>query len=171
MNDMIQIRTGICQSRFGKIYIWTFDNKLSNVSFQSNQDKVINKLTVEINDLDQDTCSHIIDVINNGVECKVPIHLVGTSFQIKVWNALREIPRGKTISYKELATSIGMPKAYRAVANAVGANPIAVIVPCHRVIRSDGSLGGYRWGEDRKEELLIAEASWLANKEASSYYV
>ena len=81
----------------------------------------------------------------------------GTEFQIAVWNAIREIPAGETRSYKWLAEQIGSPKAVRAVGGAVGANPISIIIPCHRVIRSDGKLGGYGGGVKRKRLLLELE--------------
>ncbi len=87
----------------------------------------------------------------------LPLDLAGTAFQWRVWRALLEIPPGETVSYQQLARKVGKPRAVRAVASAVAANHAAVIVPCHRVIRSDGSLGGYRWGLPRKEELLAAE--------------
>ncbi|MCC7160559.1 MGMT family protein [Candidatus Nomurabacteria bacterium] len=85
--------------------------------------------------------------------------LKGTAFQKKVWEALLKIPKGKTITYKELAKNIGKPKAVRAVANAVGANPVPITIPCHRVIRSDGTLGGYsgKGGVKTKRALLIKE--------------
>lgn len=87
----------------------------------------------------------------------LPLDLAGTAFQWRVWQALLEIPPGETVSYQQLARRVGKPRAVRAVASAVAANRAAVIVPCHRVIRSDGSLGGYRWGLPRKEDLLAAE--------------
>lgn len=83
--------------------------------------------------------------------------LSGTAFQKKVWAALLTIPKGQTRTYKEIAVSIGHPRALRAVGSAIGANPIAVEIPCHRVIRSDGGLGGYRWGLDKKRALLKSE--------------
>ena len=85
--------------------------------------------------------------------------LNGTEFQKKVWKELQKIPKGQTITYKELAKKIGKPKAVRAVANAVGANPCAPMIPCHRVIRSDGSLGGYSGsgGIKTKLKLLVTE--------------
>lgn len=87
----------------------------------------------------------------------VPLDLVGTDFQKKVWTELLKIPYGKTISYKDLANNLGDIKAVRAVANANGMNKIALIVPCHRVIGSDGSLVGYAGGLERKTELLSLE--------------
>ncbi|TNF06551.1 MAG: methylated-DNA--[protein]-cysteine S-methyltransferase [Gammaproteobacteria bacterium] len=81
----------------------------------------------------------------------------GTEFQRQVWQALLAIPFGSLSTYQEVADAIGRPKAVRAVANAIGANPIAWLIPCHRVIRSDGGLGGYRWGVERKREILKLE--------------
>jgi AraC family transcriptional regulator of adaptative response/methylated-DNA-[protein]-cysteine methyltransferase len=88
---------------------------------------------------------------------KMPLALHGTAFQLKVWRYLQTIPAGSVQSYAEVAVAVGQPKAARAVANACGANRIAVVIPCHRVIRGDGSLGGYRWGLDRKRALLDTE--------------
>ena len=88
----------------------------------------------------------------------LPLDLSGSVFQQRVWEALRQIPLGQTVSYQQIARQLGQPKAFRAVANACGANPLAIIVPCHRVLRQDGSLGGYRWGLERKRQLLEREA-------------
>jgi len=87
----------------------------------------------------------------------LPLDLQGTAFQQRVWRALRRIPPGTTVTYSDLAERLGAPKAARAVAQACGANPIAVAIPCHRVIRTDGSLSGYRWGVERKRALLARE--------------
>lgn len=89
----------------------------------------------------------------------------GTDFQIRVWQELRRIPRGQVITYAELARRIGRPRSARAVANACGANPLIIIVPCHRVIRSDGSLGGYSaaGGVKRKARLLQKEKIFATN--------
>lgn len=88
----------------------------------------------------------------------LPLDLRGTAFQRRVWQALREIPPGSTASYTEIAQRIGAPKAVRAVAGACAANALAVAIPCHRVVRTDGSLSGYRWGVERKRVLLEREA-------------
>ncbi len=87
----------------------------------------------------------------------LPLDVRGTAFQERVWQALREIPPGATVSYAQVAARIGQPKAVRAVAQACGANRIAVAIPCHRVVRNTGELSGYRWGVDRKRELLRRE--------------
>ena len=89
----------------------------------------------------------------------LPLDIRGTAFQQRVWQALREIPVGETVSYSRIASVIGSPKASRAVASACAANPLAVAIPCHRVVRSDGAPGGYRWGVERKQALLAREAS------------
>jgi AraC family transcriptional regulator, regulatory protein of adaptative response / methylated-DNA-[protein]-cysteine methyltransferase len=89
---------------------------------------------------------------------ELPLDVRGTAFQHRVWAALREIPHGSTVSYAELARRIGEPKAVRAVAGACAANKIAVAIPCHRVVRDDGALSGYRWGVERKRVLLDREA-------------
>ncbi|WP_243038972.1 methylated-DNA--[protein]-cysteine S-methyltransferase [Dyella sedimenti] len=86
-----------------------------------------------------------------------PIDVAATAFQWRVWEALTRIPRGVTRSYGELAAELGMPKAARAVGRACGSNRLALIVPCHRIVREDGSLGGWRWGVERKRELLASE--------------
>lgn len=88
----------------------------------------------------------------------LPLDVRGTAFQQRVWQALRAIPAGQTVSYTELARRIGAPAAVRAVASACAANAIAVAIPCHRVVRTDGSLSGYRWGVERKRSLLDKEA-------------
>lgn len=87
----------------------------------------------------------------------LPLDVRGTAFQERVWQALREIPVGSTASYADIAQLIGAPKAVRAVAQACGANCLAVAIPCHRVVRSDGNLSGYRWGVERKRQLLERE--------------
>ncbi len=97
-----------------------------------------------------------IEAPKNGLD--LPLDVRGTAFQQKVWGALREIPAGLTVSYSEIAERIGAPKAVRAVAQACASNPIAVAIPCHRVLRNDGNLSGYRWGVERKSALLEREA-------------
>jgi AraC family transcriptional regulator of adaptative response/methylated-DNA-[protein]-cysteine methyltransferase len=89
----------------------------------------------------------------------LPLDVRGTAFQQRVWQALQEIPAGETVSYAEIARRIGLPKAVRAVAGACAANQLAVAIPCHRVVRNNGSLSGYAWGVDRKRALLDREAS------------
>jgi AraC family transcriptional regulator of adaptative response/methylated-DNA-[protein]-cysteine methyltransferase len=87
------------------------------------------------------------------------LHLRGTNWQVQVWRALLAIPPGATTTYAALARALGRPQAARAVGGAVAANPVAVLIPCHRVLRANGALGGYRWGPDRKQALLALEAA------------
>ena len=87
-----------------------------------------------------------------------PMDIRGTPFQFAVWEQLRAIPAGETRSYSEIARGIGRPRAIRAVGTANGANPVSILIPCHRAIRASGHLGGYRWGLDRKRKLLETEA-------------
>jgi AraC family transcriptional regulator of adaptative response/methylated-DNA-[protein]-cysteine methyltransferase len=89
----------------------------------------------------------------------LPLDVRGTAFQQRVWCALQDIPAGKTVSYADVAKAIGAPKSARAVAQACGANPIAVAIPCHRVVKTDGGLSGYRWGIERKRALLKREGA------------
>jgi AraC family transcriptional regulator of adaptative response/methylated-DNA-[protein]-cysteine methyltransferase len=89
---------------------------------------------------------------------ELPLDVRGTAFQQRVWQALREIPAGETVSYAELAERVGLPAGARAVAGACAANPVAVAIPCHRVVRNDGSISGYRWGVERKQALLERES-------------
>ncbi|WP_308718946.1 methylated-DNA--[protein]-cysteine S-methyltransferase [Komagataeibacter xylinus] len=109
--------------------------------------------------------AHWLEVVTAGIEAPwtmpdLPLALQGTPFQHQVWQALRAVPCGHTVTYTELAARIGRPTAVRAVAGACAANRLAVVVPCHRVIRHDGSLSGYRWGVARKQALLARERAW-----------
>jgi AraC family transcriptional regulator of adaptative response/methylated-DNA-[protein]-cysteine methyltransferase len=104
--------------------------------------------------------AQVFDRLTGGEAKPLSLHLRGTNFQIKVWEALLNIPSGTVVSYEDIAVSIGMPSAARAVSNAVARNPIPVIIPCHRVIRKAGAYGGYRWGTARKKALLGWEAAY-----------
>lgn len=112
---------------------------------------------------DDSRTSELQDVIRlveePGRPTSLRLDVRGTAFQQRVWEALNAIPAGRTATYAEVAKSMGKPKAYRAVANACGANPLAVLIPCHRAVRSDGRRGGYRWGIERKEMLLARESA------------
>ena len=100
----------------------------------------------------------ILDFLQGDVGlAKIPLDVRGTAFQLRVWEALRRIPRGETRSYQQIARAIGAPRAVRAVGSACGANPAALVIPCHRALRSDGGLGGYAWGIERKQRLLAIE--------------
>ena len=104
-------------------------------------------------------CERLVGVADRGEDgADLPIEVVATDFQWRVWRAMREIPRGETRSYSELAAMAGSPKAVRAAASACANNRISLLIPCHRVVRADGSTGQYAWGPDRKRRLLATEA-------------
>jgi AraC family transcriptional regulator of adaptative response/methylated-DNA-[protein]-cysteine methyltransferase len=106
-----------------------------------------------------DALSRVATLIENpAAELGLPLDLRGSDFMREVWQALRDIPAGTTASYGEVARRIGAPASARAVARACAANPLAVAIPCHRVVRADGGLSGYRWGVERKRALLAREA-------------
>ena len=92
---------------------------------------------------------------------KLPLDIAGTAFQQAVWQELMRIPPGETRSYAQIAVAVGKPKAVRAAGSANGANNVAILIPCHRVIRSNGTLGGYAYGLDRKRKLLAAEQAYV----------
>ncbi|MES3023783.1 MAG: bifunctional DNA-binding transcriptional regulator/O6-methylguanine-DNA methyltransferase Ada [Pseudomonadota bacterium] len=109
-------------------------------------------------DFEQSVAKVIGLVEQPGLGLDLPLDVRGTAFQQRVWQALRAIPCGATVSYTELAALVGQPKGARAVAGACAANPVAVAIPCHRVVRTDGGLSGYRWGVERKQALLDRES-------------
>ena len=104
--------------------------------------------------------STLQDYLHGGhPQMDLPLDIRATAFQSRVWTALQQIPYGSTRSYSQVADAIGQPTAVRAAARACATNPVALVIPCHRVVREDGNLGGYRWGIERKEILLAQEAS------------
>jgi AraC family transcriptional regulator of adaptative response/methylated-DNA-[protein]-cysteine methyltransferase len=106
----------------------------------------------------EDTVARVVGFVEApALGLDLPLDVRGTAFQQRVWGALRAIPAGHTVSYADLAARIGSPRATRAVAQACAANPLAVAIPCHRVVRNDGALSGYRWGVERKRKLLEKE--------------
>jgi AraC family transcriptional regulator of adaptative response/methylated-DNA-[protein]-cysteine methyltransferase len=106
----------------------------------------------------RDQAGMLLDALDGRSCCPtLPLDLEGTPFQKRVWQELQRIPRGERISYGELARRIGRPTAVRAVARACAANPVAILIPCHRVVRQNGEMGGYRWGIERKRLLLEKE--------------
>lgn len=100
----------------------------------------------------------IVEIFAKKTAGRIPVFLSGTAFQVEVWRALVNIPRGIVATYSQIASAVGNPGAARAVGSACGANPVAWLIPCHRVIRATGGAGGYRWGAERKRAMLAAEA-------------
>ena len=111
--------------------------------------------------------SRIFSLFKGSSTGRIDLHVLGTGFQLKVWEALLCVPSGSVVSYEDIAVQIGLPGAARAVGNAIGRNPLPVIIPCHRVIRQTGEIGGYRWGPARKKALLGWEMAWSENTQAT----
>lgn len=154
----------------GPILMAATDRGVCFAQFGDDQDALLTQLRREFPraqlerfDSDGDgRLEHWIDALNGYIQNKqprpeLPLDLRGTAFQIKVWEFLLSLGDGEVVSYSELAQAIDKPKAVRAAASACGANKVAVLVPCHRILRGDGGLGGYRWGLARKRALLDAE--------------
>jgi AraC family transcriptional regulator of adaptative response/methylated-DNA-[protein]-cysteine methyltransferase len=147
-------------SRFGPLLIAATERGLCRVSFD--EDALALRRRYPAADLVEDSGAPLIRAAVAAIEdparaAALPTDVSGTAFQQRVWAELRRIPAGETRSYLDIARALGDPRATRAVGTANGANPIAIIVPCHRVLRHDGSLGGYAGGLERKRELLAAE--------------
>lgn len=161
-----EIAYSIITCDLGYLLVATTDKGICAVNIGDRQRVLIKTLTEEFNEATiirndsdfQDWIGFILNLITGKeANCNLPLDIRGTSFQKQVWQELQKIPYGETRTYREIANNLGKPKATRAIGNACGANPVAIIIPCHRVIRSDGSLGGYRWGIERKQKLLNKE--------------
>lgn len=144
---------GICfKTGLGHVSIREEGNKITNIGFEEKD--FLNEPT----DLLLRAKEEITQYLNGErLDFDLPLELKGTDFQRSVWKALEEIKFGETVSYSHIASMIGNPKAVRAVGGAIGSNPIAIIVPCHRILGKDGSITGYYYGTDIKKELLKIE--------------
>ena len=141
---------------YGKIAILLDRGHQAPIPWVGSAKKDLKAMPDEVQD-DLAKVTRFVDKPTEGLD--LPLDLRGTPFQRRVWEALRAIPVGTTVTYSELANSIGAPNAVRAVAGACAANPIALAVPCHRVVGSNGNLRGYYWGVERKRELIKKEAT------------
>jgi AraC family transcriptional regulator, regulatory protein of adaptative response / methylated-DNA-[protein]-cysteine methyltransferase len=167
----LQITYGIHQTSFGKCLIATTTRGICNLYFlKSTDEREAEKvLHLEWQKADIIRDEQATDRINNRIfnpaafnrEKPLVLWVKGTNFQIQVWRALLQVPFGGMTTYQNLAESIGCPTSARAVGNAVGNNPISYLIPCHRVIRNSGELGGYRWGIQRKSAMLGWEATMV----------
>ncbi len=161
----VTVRYGIHPTPFGKCLIGTTERGICHLSFiQTSEGNAVDNFVADWNEAkmieDVKTTAPLVapifDLNWRGHEA-LRLHLRGTNFQIKVWEALLQIPLGAVTTYEGIATRIGKPSALRAVGTAVGHNPIAVLIPCHRVLRKDGDFGNYRYGSARKKALLLNE--------------
>ncbi len=162
------IHYAITQSPLGRILVATTDRGLCAVLFADEDSEAVIALRdrfpqAVLRPSTDDTLDAALRFVlshltETPTAASLPFHVRATAFQQRVWQALLAIPRGETRTYAQIAESIGSPSALRAVGTACGANPLAVVVPCHRVVGADGRLTGYRWGTDRKKQLLHIEA-------------
>lgn len=159
----IEILYNIYDSLYGKSLIASTEKGICYIAFGEEEVMEIElkekyrkaNFTKRSVDLHQRAINAFSNIKKEGA---LPLHVKGTDFQLKVWNALLHIPRGKTSTYKAIAEQIGHPKATRAVGTAVGQNPVSYFIPCHRIIRTDGTLGGYHWGIELKKQMLFNES-------------
>jgi AraC family transcriptional regulator, regulatory protein of adaptative response / methylated-DNA-[protein]-cysteine methyltransferase len=163
----IEIRCTVVSTELGKLLVATTPRGICSVRFGESEAALLRELkrdfsAAEIHRDDEgleSVATQIKQLLSGSTApLNIPLDLRGTAFQQMVWKELRRIPQGQTRSYTDVAKAIGKPKAVRAVANACGSNPVAIVVPCHRVVQKDGSLAGYRWGVKRKAALLEKEA-------------
>ena len=163
------IAYGFHPSPFGECFIAVSNQRICGLSFGTRAERtsIINTFAKDWANAklckDQKTTGGFIERIFSASRLKPnkkPVRLLcrGTTFQIRVWEALLKVPKGSVVTYKTIAKEIGSPWAVRAVGTAVGKNPVGYLIPCHRVIRSNGHLGGYRWGVSRKRAMLGMEA-------------
>jgi AraC family transcriptional regulator of adaptative response/methylated-DNA-[protein]-cysteine methyltransferase len=165
-----RIGYAIGDSQLGKLLIAATERGLCSVILGDSGDQLARQLRAQFPlaqiRLDPELAPYLSELLSQFTEhpaaLDLSLDLRATAFQMRVWEALRRIPRGETRSYAQLAASLGQPTAVRAVARACATNPIAVVIPCHRVIGSDGKLTGYRWGVERKKKLLELEGAKLA---------
>jgi AraC family transcriptional regulator, regulatory protein of adaptative response / methylated-DNA-[protein]-cysteine methyltransferase len=166
----------IADSRLGRILVAATERGVCSVTLGDSDSELVGALFAEYPHASIDSkdtvispslnlwLSKVLEQVEGRVpRADLPLDIQATAFQWRVWEELRRIPRGATRSYQEIAAAIGKPKAVRAVARACAGNHVAVIIPCHRVIRADAQLGGYRWGLDRKKKLLQSEKHALTS--------
>ena len=146
---VVATKNGICYISLGNNYELLIANarKMFPTGNYNQKDEVLNNWIIKLVEFVQNPTNNII----------LPLEITGTTFQRNVWSKIQRIPLGETTTYKEIAQSIGNPLAYRAVARACAANRLALAIPCHRVLRADGTTGGYRWGTHLKKHLLERE--------------
>jgi AraC family transcriptional regulator, regulatory protein of adaptative response / methylated-DNA-[protein]-cysteine methyltransferase len=163
-----EIRFAVGQTSLGAILVASSKKGVASILLGDDPDALVRNLQdrfpkARLIGADRDYEALVARVVGfvetPGIGLDLPLDVRGTAFQQRVWQALREIPVGETVSYRKIARRIGSPKAVRAVAGACAANNLAVAIPCHRVVRNDGSVSGYAWGAERKRVLLAREAS------------
>jgi AraC family transcriptional regulator of adaptative response/methylated-DNA-[protein]-cysteine methyltransferase len=164
-NSLLSIQYIFAETKFGEILIASTKKGICFLAFVDDKSKALNDLInyypkAIIENASSNVFKTVLEAINGSLlNNPINLHVKGTEFQFLIWQRLSEIPMGKLISYSHLAKLINKPKAARAVGTAVGSNPIAFLIPCHRVVQSNGSLGGYMWGLNRKSNIIALEAN------------
>lgn len=164
----LQINYQVSDTRFGKVLVASTQKGICHLSFYEQQENALDELRSRFPNAAyanrstqiQERALKIFE--ETGGSGKIRLHVKGTPFQLKVWEALLRIPSGRLLTYGDLASEINQPSASRAVGTAIGSNPVAYVIPCHRVIQSTGLFGGYMWGPDRKTAIIgweMAQAS------------
>ncbi|MCH8493922.1 MAG: methylated-DNA--[protein]-cysteine S-methyltransferase [Idiomarina sp.] len=174
--DALQIHFALRQTKLGLLLMAATERGVCFVHFGESASALIQALHQEFPkaqllatpEQSQSNLDLWIDALEQhlaeaGPKPELPLHLIGTAFQLSVWRFLSTLKARETVSYADVAAGIAKPQAYRAVANACGANKVAVLIPCHRVLRGDGALGGYRWGVERKQQLLDLEVGTVTH--------
>lgn len=165
--DNLTIYYNFEKSPFGDIIIASTKKGVCYLAFYDNEEKAIEDMKVRYpkadihqkTDIFQENALAIFQSKQNSPK-EIKLHVKGTDFQLKIWKKLLEIPMGSLSTYSSIAQQIDQPQAIRAVGTAVGANPVAFIIPCHRVRRSSGGMGGYMWGIDRKKAIIAWESTF-----------
>jgi len=161
----LEIRYGFHPTRFGNCLLAVTDRGICGLRFVEKNSAAELKRTwsgarcIERPDVTAQMVERIFSPLNGNARTPLNLLVVGTNFQVKVWEALLRIPSGAVVSYETIGHWIGKPQASRAIGNAIARNPIAYLIPCHRVIRRTGVIGNYRWGTPRKQALLAWEAA------------
>lgn len=158
------IRYAVAQTTLGPMLVAATDKGICRLSFDEDEAALRRRFPNAVIEMGGDALARLVQgavaaVENPRAMPDLPLDVAGTAFQQAVWQELRRIPAGETRSYADIAAAVGKPKAVRAAGSANGANNVAVLIPCHRVIRSDGSPGGYAYGLEIKEALLARERS------------
>lgn len=171
----LTIRYSFAQSPFGKILVASTDKGVCHLAFAESETEALHGLTEHFpnahlhhgTDAFQENTLKVFTQNGQGLE-QVKLHLKGTEFQLKVWEALLKIPMGRLSTYGAIALQIENPRASRAVGSAIGDNPVAYLIPCHRVIQSSGVVGGYMWGPTRKTAMIGWESSKIMEEQRVS---
>ncbi len=163
----VTIQYGLNETPFGKIFVAMTPRGVCRIEFLGSRsaDEILvdirkdwPKASLVQNDNATNYVANVLfSRLKDGQSNPLSLHVMGTNFQVAVWRALLRIPSGQLASYSQIANALGYPKASRAVGNAVGSNPVAMLIPCHRVIQKSGAIGGYRWGSTKKEMIQAWE--------------